>query len=148
VDPAMVIALGSAVLFGLALVLSRPLAVADGAFSALFTTTLITAIFSIPLAVPVWQMPSATTTWFAIGALIVTGIVRMAADLQAYRIGEAASLAPITYLRLVLIGGAAYFIYGEVPDPTALLGAAVIVGAAMYIARRESVIRKRNSTEA
>ena len=83
-----------------------------------------------------------------VGALIVTGITRMVADLQAYRYGEAASLAPMTYLRLIFIGAAAYLIYGEIPDGTALIGAAVIAGAAIYIARREAAIKKRNSTAA
>lgn len=146
-DPVMLSALGSAILFGLALVLSRPLAVTDGSFSTLFSTTVVTAIFTIPLAIPVWQLPTEPVTWIAIVAIVVTGISRMIGDLQAYRYGEAASLAPISYLRLILIGAAAYFIYCEVPDGTALVGAAVIVGAAIYIARREAILKKRSLTE-
>ena len=103
---------------------------------------------SIPLAIPVWQMPSLTGTWIAVGALMITGTVRTIADLQAYRFGEAASLAPIVYLRLVLIGGSAYLLYNEIPDGTALAGAAVIIAAAIYIARREAKIKKRNLTGA
>lgn len=147
-DPAMLTALASALLFGLALVLSRPVAEADGTFSTLLSTVWITTLMSIPLAIPVWQMPTLTATWIAVGALMVTGTVRTVADLQAYRFGEAASLAPIVYLRLVLIGGAGYLLYDEVPDATALTGAAVIVAAAIYIARREAAIKRRNSTAA
>lgn len=145
-DPAMLTALASAILFGMALVLSRPVAEADGAYSTLLSTAWITTLMSIPLAVPVWQMPELTGTWIAVVALMMTGTVRTIADLQAYRIGEAASLAPIVYLRLVLIGGAAYLLYGEVPDGAALAGAAVIISAAIYIARREAAIKKRSST--
>lgn len=148
IQPAMLSALCSSVLFALALVQSRAVAQADGSFSALFSSVTITALVSVPFAIPVWQIPTMGITWIAAAALVLTGILRLFADIQAYRFGEAASLAPMTYLRLVLIGGGGYLIYGEVPDSTAVIGAAIIIGAAIYIARREARIRKRNSTEA
>lgn len=148
IEPAMMAAVGSAVLFGFALVLSRPVAQADGAFSVLFSTVMLTAVISVPLSVPVWSAPTGSLTWIAVAVLVLMGNVRMIADIQAYRFGEAASLAPVVYLRLVLIGAAAYAIYGEVPDVVALIGATVIIGAALYIARREARLKKQGSTAA
>ncbi len=146
IEPAMFAALGSAILFALALVQSRPLAQADGPFSTLFATVTITALVAFPVALPVWKMPDTGFLWILVVAIIATGIIRMVADLQAYRFGEAASLAPMSYLRLVIVAIAAYVLYNEVPDGAAMIGAAIIVGSAIYIGRREAAIKKRNST--
>ncbi len=141
-------ALASSVLFAIALVMSRRLASDDGPFSVLVSSVTLTTLITIPLAIPVWQLPTTAPVWGVVAVLVGTGLVRLFADIQAYRFGEASVLAPITYLRLILIGGAAYLMFGEVPDSLALLGAVIIMGSALYIARREARLKKQNSTAA
>ncbi len=138
----MLTALGSSLLFAAALSMSRGLAEADGPLSAFFSSTALTALISIPLAAPIWQTPTSSSAWVVIAILIVTGATRNIADIQAYRHAEAAVLAPIIYLRLVLIGAAAYFLFGEVPDQQTLIGAAIIIGATLYVARREAALKR------
>lgn len=141
--PAMLAALGSSALFAIALSLSRNLANADGALSTYFSSVVITAIVTLPMALPVWHMPTDWITWFAVAILVVTSAVRGFADIQAYRYAEAASLAPIAYLRLVLIGVGAYFLFSEGMDVPTWIGAAIIIGATLYIARREAQLRRK-----
>ncbi|MEM7800125.1 MAG: hypothetical protein AAF633_13110, partial [Chloroflexota bacterium] len=43
-------------------------------------------------------------------------------------------------LRLVFVGGAGYLLYDEIPDGATWAGAAIIIGAALYIARREAIL--------
>lgn len=145
VEWAMLSALASSVLFAFALTLSRRVAQADGTFSALVSSSVITLIMSIPLAIPVLEMPETSWLWIAVAIVVLSGIIRLIADIQAYRIGEASVLAPISYLRLITIGVSAYFLYGEVPDATSLGGAAIIIAAALYITRREAFLKKRSS---
>lgn len=142
---AMFAALLSSVLFAFALVNSRRLATADGPFSVLVSSVFITALFSVPLAIPVWAMPQTMAVWGVVGMLVSTGLIRLFADIQAYRFGEASVLAPITYLRLILIGGAAYLMFGEVPDQMAILGTVIIIGSALYIARREARLARSSA---
>lgn len=141
-QPAMLAALGSSALFSVALTLSRNLANADGALSAYFSSVVITVFVTLPVVWPVWQMPSDPLTWFAIAVVVVASAVRNVADIQAYRFAEAASLAPIAYLRLVLIGFGAWILFDQTIDLPTWIGAVIVIAATLYIARREAVLRK------
>src|SRR3546814_12180958 len=66
------------------------------------------------------------------------GVVSQAMIIRAYRSGEASFVAPFDFLKLILAGLIGFAVFGEVPGPATLLGAVVIVGAAVYIARREA----------
>jgi drug/metabolite transporter (DMT)-like permease len=143
--PAMLTALGSSLFFAFALSLSRNLAEADGPLSTFFSSVLITSLLTLPLAAPVFALPELNITWIAIVVLILTGVIRGVADIQAYRHAEASILAPVTYLRLVFIGIASYLIFGETIDGPTLAGASIIVASTLYIAQREAVLRRRAS---
>ncbi|MFQ5622562.1 MAG: DMT family transporter [Paracoccaceae bacterium] len=136
--PAMIAALGSSLTFAAALTLSRGLAIADGAFSGYFSAVVITALLTLPFALPSLGLPASGIGLVSVGVLVAGGAVRGVADIQAYRLGEASVLAPIIYLRLVLIGLAGYLFFGETPDAPTLAGAAIIILATLYIARRET----------
>ena len=141
-NQAVFAALASSVLFAGALVMSRKLASKDGTFATLISSTTITFLFSIPLVIPVWELPESASMWGIVAFLVITGLIRLVGDLQAYRLGEASVLAPITYLRLILIGAAAYVMFNEVPDGLALIGTAIIIASALYIARREARLKR------
>lgn len=144
-EPAMLAALGSSLLFALALNMSRGLAQIDGALSAYFSSVVITAIVTLPLAWPVMALPTDMRGSIFLAILVISGALRGYADIEAYRHGEAGLLAPITYLRLVFIATAAYFLYQEVPDSYTLIGAAIIISATLYMAIRETRLRRQKS---
>ena len=140
--PAMVTALGSSLLFALALTLSRNLATADGPMATYFSSVVITAIITVPLAAPVFSMPINLIVWIAVAVVVIASAVRGYADIEAYRYGDSSVLAPISYLRLVLISIAGYLMFGEVPDLPTFIGASLIISATLYIALRESKLRR------
>ncbi len=139
---AMLTALASSVLFAAALIQSRGIAEADGSFSALVSSVVMTVVISIPLAAPVLSLPSGWVAWGFVFLLVVTGAIRNIADIEAYRFGEASVVAPFTYMRLVFIGIGGYLFFDEIPEWATLIGAVIIIGAALYIARREAQLRK------
>ncbi len=141
--PAMLPAMGSTILFALALNMSRGLARADGALSTFFSSVVITVVVMIPFALPVFNTPHNARAWIAGAVIVVAGAARGYADIEAYRLGEASILAPITYLRLVFVAGAAYFLYAEIPDLPTIIGAAIIISSTLYIARRETKLRRK-----
>ena len=140
--PAMLAALASSFMFALALSFSRGLAQADGPIATYVSSVAITVLVSAPFAVPVMQLPETPALWALLAVLVVTGAVRGVGDIQAYRLGEASVLAPVTYLRLVIIGGAAYFLFDEIPDLATIVGAVVIIASTLYIALREARLRR------
>jgi len=137
VHPAMLMALLSSALFAMALTMSRAVATADGAPAAYVSSVAVTVLISLPLAAPVLAIPSGALAWGLLAIVLIGGVMRGIADIQAYRYAEAAILAPVTYLRLVLIALAGYLFFDEVPDTATYLGAAIIILSTLYIARRE-----------
>lgn len=62
---------------------------------------------------------------------------------QAYRLGEAAMIAPFEYISLVLAIVWGITIFNEFPDLIAWLGIALIFSAGLLVFWRESVLKKR-----
>jgi drug/metabolite transporter (DMT)-like permease len=135
-------AIGSSLTFATALTMSRNLSNADGPLSTYFSSVVIMVIVSIPIAAPVMTLPDLNITWIAMIALVITSTTRGIGDIEAYRHADAALLTPITYLRLVLIGIAAYFFFAETPDTATLIGATIIIASTLYIAQRERTLKK------
>jgi drug/metabolite transporter (DMT)-like permease len=140
--PAMLTALASSALFAIALTMSRGLANADGALSTYFSSVVMTVLVTLPIAVPVWEMPDSLGLWALVGIVVAMSALRGVADIQAYRYGEASILAPISYLRLVLIGFGAWVWFSESIDTPTWIGAAIIISSTLYIALREARLRK------
>ncbi len=143
--PAMLTAIGSSLLFALALTLSRQLASADGPLATYFSSVVITALITIPLAAPVFYIPTWGIIWIALSVVVIASAVRGYADIEAYRYGESAILAPVAYLRLVLISIAGYLMFDELPDTPTVIGASLIVSATLYIALREAKLRRQEA---
>jgi drug/metabolite transporter (DMT)-like permease len=92
---------------------------------------------SLLLAIPVWQTPSLELLlWLAVmSALSAVGHL---ANARAFVLTQTSVLMTFDYTRLVFAGLIGYFVFSEVPDQWTLLGAGIIVTAALYIAHRES----------
>lgn len=142
-DLAMLSAIASSFLFALALLSSRGIANRDGPFAAYVSSAVVTIVVSAPLALTHWSLPSTGWIWAALGLVVVMSLARNIADLKAYQLAEASVLAPLSYLRLILIAIAGYALFDETPDKFTIIGGVVIIAAALYIARRERLIRRR-----
>lgn len=142
---AVVAAIGSSFLFALALMSSRRISNEDGPFSAYISSVVMTIIVTSPVAVPEWRLPVSDYGWIALGLVVVFSLSRNIGDLQAYRYAEAAVLAPLAYTRIILIAIGAYVLFDEVPDLYTWIGGAVIVASALYIARRERLLKQRRA---
>lgn len=138
-DAGMLAALGSSLLFACALLLSRRIAEADGPTAAYTSSVVLTVLITLPVMDGAWALPEGWGRWAVVAALLIGGTVRGYSDIEAYRHGEASILGPITYLRLVILGYAGYVLYGERIDAPTVAGATIIIGAALYIARREAL---------
>jgi drug/metabolite transporter (DMT)-like permease len=104
----------------------------------------IVALFSVYLtplsllpALFVWQWPDLRT----LGALAGLGAIGTLAHLsvaRAYAVADASACAPFEFARLPYAALVGYLLFGEVSDGWTWIGAAIIAGAAMYVAYREA----------
>jgi drug/metabolite transporter (DMT)-like permease len=139
----MLSALFSALCFGAALAMSRGLAKRDGTFSTLLSSTILTTIVAAIASIPVFAWPTGASLWFWLWILIITGLVRQFADIQAYKFAEAAVLAPIFYLRLIFISIGGYLLFNEIPRLNTWIGAGIVIGATLYMTYRERQLEKQ-----
>jgi drug/metabolite transporter (DMT)-like permease len=73
----------------------------------------------------------------ALGAAFLSGGTTML--VLAFRDVDISAVAPFRYTLLIWAGLAGYFLFGEVPDRWAAVGAALIVGSGIYALHREAV---------
>ncbi len=140
---AMTLAIMSALCFSVALLISRPLAQADGATSILVSSSVIASIVMAFPVIWLWT-PVGVELWGLVGLLVVASSLRMFADIRAYTAADAGFLAPFAFLRLLFITAAGWIFFQEGLDGPTALGAAMIIGATVFIAWREAIVRKRD----
>ena len=83
-----------------------------------------------------WQLPSLHASLVML-LIACCSIVLHFSMARAYALAPVVSLMPFDFTRLVSTAFFAYLLFAEAPDPTSWLGAAVIISAAIYIARRD-----------
>jgi drug/metabolite transporter (DMT)-like permease len=107
-----------------------------------FVAVITTSLSAIP-GLAMWQAPDAfETTWLLVIGLF--GPIGQFFGISAFRVGEASFLAPVDYLRLLISIVVGFLLFAEFPDVWTFLGAAVIVGSALYVNHREiQVARER-----
>lgn len=109
----------------------------EAPFAMLFWfTSSATFLTAIPAAL-VWRAPN-LEEWLLLMIMSVLGAAAQFLIIHAYKSGEATFVAPFDYAKLLIGGLLGYFVFSEIPDRWALVGAAVIVASTVYIARREA----------
>jgi len=99
------------------------------------------AVFGLA-AIPVWTTPTGPQ-WLVLAGIGLVSAVAQLLMTEAYRRGETTLLAPFEYVGIVwttLLGALAW---AEWPDGWDLAGFAVLVGAGLYVWRREVKVHAR-----
>jgi drug/metabolite transporter (DMT)-like permease len=96
--------------------------------------TLIPALFF-------WKTPSLHALGAVFGVAVV-GTLGHVCLARAWASAEISVVAPFDYVQLVFAALFGFVVFGESPDFWTWIGAAVIIGSAFYIARREAYLHK------
>jgi drug/metabolite transporter (DMT)-like permease len=86
-----------------------------------------------------WVMPTPTQAAMLVAAGIAGGIGQVLMT-EAYRYAEPSVVAPFEYTSLLLSIGVGYVFFGDAPTVTMLIGAAILVGAGIFIILREHAL--------
>jgi len=91
----------------------------------------------LPFAIHAWvPLDLGDMALLLLVATVCPGIIVLVTE--ALRHGEASAIAPIQYLRIVVVAVAGWILYGEVPDLFGWIGAAIILGGAMVVTIAEA----------
>ncbi|MBB5516237.1 drug/metabolite transporter (DMT)-like permease [Rubricella aquisinus] len=111
----------------------------ESAWTSFFYTGLFGALAASLMVAPVWETPSLPDA----GIMVVLGAIGGLAQLLlifAIRAAPASVLAPFSYVGLAFATLWGVFFFGEFPDGFTVMGAAVIVGAGLYVWYRETKV--------
>ena len=139
------IALVATVLYALGQIFVRDLTKTETTTCIVFYVTLTTTVVSA-LAMPfLWVTPS----WRDAPLLAAVGILGGMAQLaftRAFRLAPAAIVSPFDYSGLLYASMIGYYVWGDVPTATFLVGAAIVMASGLYILYRETKLAAARRT--
>jgi drug/metabolite transporter (DMT)-like permease len=132
--------IASACMVALVMVLIRKLSQVDKPLTILsFQAIGVGLLMFVPM-LWFWQTPTLREAGLLalIGGFAVAG---QYINILALKAAETSSLAPLDFVRLVFAGALGWMIFSEWPEDRVFIGAAVIVGAALYTLHRERRVK-------
>ena len=138
INLASVAAIGTGILYGLYLIVTRKLNKSEHPLLTLLLTGVVGAIIGSIIISQVWIQPSISEWYmmFAIGFFATIGHLFLILSLMY---ADASKLAPFGYFEIIpniIIG---YFFFNNFPDYFHILGLVIIISSGVYIFRREMV---------
>lgn len=141
-QPTALVAAAGALLGALVVVTIKKLSATERTTVIMFYYTLWTTVISFFPAWAVWQTPSARdlVLLLGIGGL---GVAGQGLITHGFGLGDATVVVPFDYLRLIYATLYGIFLFGEIPDTLAVVGATLILCSNFYILflKRKSELR-------
>ncbi|RDD63412.1 DMT family transporter [Ferruginivarius sediminum] len=141
-QPASLLVLVTAVCYGLIMITARKYAATESTPALVFYTTLTPMLLGAAMLPVEWTTP-AGLDWVRFVVLGLLGGSAMLLLTQAFRLAPAAVVVPFDYTALIWSTGWGWLIWNDWPDTYDWLGAAVVVGAGLYVMHREARLRRR-----
>jgi drug/metabolite transporter (DMT)-like permease len=109
-------------------------------------TTLLWVPMSLLPALFYWEWPQGLTwLWIVLAGLF--GTLGHMLWTRALKLADASLLTPISFVQVAVVAVYGWFLFGESIDRWTLLGAGIIFASNVYIARRETVLARRATTD-
>ena len=127
----------SAALAAVAMVHVRQLVRTERTPTIVLYFSLSSAIFSLGTLPFGWAWPSLSQATLLICAGFVGGIGQILLT-ESYRYAEVSTIAPFEYTSIIWGTIFGYYLFGDLPGGTLLFGAAIVIGAGIFILYRET----------
>ncbi|NIY71527.1 DMT family transporter [Marivivens donghaensis] len=130
------LALTSAVCAALAQVFIRKMTKTETTSSIVFWFSITATLLSLVTIYWGWSMPT-PTEWLVLVTAGLLGGVGQILLTSSYRLGDASLVAPFDYASMIFSVGIGFFFFAEVPLPSTLAGAGIVIAAGIVIILRE-----------
>jgi drug/metabolite transporter (DMT)-like permease len=136
-------ALGTGILYGFYLIITRKLSTSDNPLLTLLMTGMVGAILVSAIIPFYWVKPS-LNQWSLMAGIGVFACIGHLFLILSLKYADASKLAPLGYTEIipnVLIG---YYFFNELPDNWTYVGLLIIILSGLYISRREYLKNRLN----
>lgn len=139
---ASLLALASAMIMGVEVVLIKKLSGREGPFQVLLVNNFLGVIIASIAVFSVWQMPTGAQ-WALLIVLGVCMALAQACFVNAMARADASFVAPFSYGTLIFATLYDIAFYDQIPDAITLTGAGIILSGGVLLAWREARQRQR-----
>ena len=141
INLASLAALGTGVMYGFYLIITRKLSSSDNPLLTLLLTGVVGAII-ISFVMPfVWIKPT-LNQWSMMAAIGIFACVGHLFIILSLKYADASKLAPFSYFEIVTNIIIGYYFFSDFPDKWTFLGLFVIILSGIYISRRENIVKR------
>ena len=140
INLASLAALGTGIMYGFYLIITRKLSTSDNPLLTLLLTGVVGAIIATTFMPFVWVSPT-FNQWSIMAAIGLFACIGHLFIILSLRYADASKLAPFSYFEIVTNIIIAYYFFGDFPDSWTFLGLFIIVFSGIYISRRENIVK-------
>ena len=140
INLASLAALGTGVMYGFYLIITRKLSTSDNPLLTLLLTGVVGAVIISCVMPFVWVMPT-LNQWSMMAAIGVFACIGHLFLILSLKYADASKLAPFSYFEIITNIIIGYYFFSDFPDNWTFLGLFIIVLSGIYISRRENTVK-------
>ena len=141
INLASIAALGTGVMYGFYLIITRKLSTSDSPLLTLLLTGVVGSII-ISFVMPfVWVKPN-FNQWSIMAAIGIFACLGHFFLILSLKYADASKLAPFSYFEIITNIIIGYYFFSDFPDNWTFLGLFIIVLSGIYISRRENLVKR------
>ena len=134
-------ALGTGILYGFYLIITRKLSTSDNPLLTLLLTGVVGALI-ISIVMPfVWVKPN-LNQWSMMAAIGIFACIGHLFLILSLKYADASKLAPLSYFEIITNIIIGYYFFSDFPDSWTFLGLFIIVLSGIYISREGNLLNK------
>ncbi len=134
-------ALGTGILYGFYLIITRKLSTSDNPLLTLLMTGMV-GVTLISIIIPFYWIKPSLNQWSLMAGIGVFACIGHLFLILSLKYADASKLAPLGYTEIIPNVLISYYFFSELPDNWTYLGLFIIILSGLYISRREYLKNK------